>query len=309
MRLKRQFTFLYMPDDHSQVRQIRISPVAFMASAAGLIALIVVAAFYLIGLYRGMSWLPGGSHLIRENTHLSVKIDRLESQIAILRSDLSDIYELQEILSTAVDLDPLDPTIWEAGVGGRGPLTGTQPAGFSPQSVDRLAALESELAKLLRQARIQHQGYQALLDTLAARADEREHLPSIRPVDIGWLSSGYGKRPDPFTGKLAYHHGLDYSIPVGTPVRVTADGVVATVKQERGFGRIIKIDHGNHLSTLYAHLSRPLVKKGQLVKRGDVIAESGKSGRCTAPHLHYEVRLNDRHVNPLNYILDSYATR
>lgn len=309
MKIKKSFTFLYMPDDHAEVRQMRISRRAFLATAVALTFLLVLAAFYVAGLWSGSSWLPGGSALLLENQHLVVEIGHMEEQIGLLRKDLVEVYRLQELVSIAVDLDPIDPDVWEAGVGGRAVLTMPQEELPPDRNLSRLGQLEQELDKLLRQARIQHQGYQALLDTLAARDIAREHIPSIRPVDTGWLSSGFGKRQDPFTGKLAYHHGLDFSVPSGTAIRTTAAGVVTTVKHERGFGKVIKVDHGNRIVTVYAHLSQALVKKGQTVKRGEIIGESGKTGRVTAPHLHYEIRVNNRRVNPLPFILDSYATR
>jgi murein DD-endopeptidase MepM/ murein hydrolase activator NlpD len=309
MKINRRFTFLYMPEDDAQIRQVRISRVAFIATGASLICLLAVGAFYVIGLWQGSSWVPGGSVLMRENARLATRIGQLEEQISYLRSDLAQVYRLHEVVSVAVDLDPLDPNVWEAGIGGRTPLTLPQEGVPSSQNLDRLTILETELDKLLRQAKIQHQGYRALLDTLAARDQERRHMPSIRPVDTGWLSSGFGKRKDPFTDKLSYHHGLDFSIPIGTPVRTTADGIVRAARNERGFGKVVKIDHGNGIMTIYAHLSQIHVEKGQQVMRGDIIAKSGNSGRVTAPHLHYEVRVRERRVNPLPFILDSYATR
>jgi murein DD-endopeptidase MepM/ murein hydrolase activator NlpD len=137
----------------------------------------------------------------------------------------------------------------------------------------------------------------------------RRQIPTIRPVDIGWLSSRFGFRTDPFTGQQTFHRGLDFSAPVGTPVRVTGDGKVAAVQTQRGFGKVVKVDHGNGVTTVYAHLDKILVKKGQRVARGEVIAHSGNSGRSSAPHLHYEIRLSGRPVNPISYILDTYASR
>jgi len=309
MKINRKFTFLYMPDDDARTRQVRISRIAFIALGASLICLLALGSFYVVGLWQGSSWLPGGSILMRENARLASRIGQLEEQIGLLRTDLAEVYRLHEVVSVAVDLDPLDPNVWEAGIGGRAPLTLPREGAPSSQNLDRLATLEGELDKLLRQAKIQHQGYRALLDTLSARDQERGQIPSIRPVDTGWLSSGFGKRKDPFTEKLTYHHGLDFSVPIGTAVRSSADGTVVAARSERGFGKVVKIDHGNGIVTVYAHLSQIQVKKGQAVLRGDVIAKSGNSGRVTAPHLHYEVRVSDRRVNPLPFILDSYATR
>ncbi|MFH1843630.1 MAG: M23 family metallopeptidase [bacterium] len=309
MPFKRNLTFLYMPDDHSRVRQVRVPRLAFLLSCLALGCLLTMCALFLVGVWQGASWFPGGSVLLRENTRLVSQIGRLEQKIAVLRGDLAEVYRVQEMVSLAAGIDPLDPNVWEAGVGGRTPLT-VSLSGLSPDAEPgQIALLEQELDKMLRQARIQHEGYLAMLDTLAGRGAARQHLPSIRPVDIGWLSSGFGKRPDPFTAKHSFHHGIDFSIPNGTPIRATAAGIVTAVKQVRGFGRLVQIDHGNRIETLYAHLSQPLVKKGQQVERGDIIAESGQTGRVTAPHLHYEVRVNGRRVNPLPFILDSYATR
>ena len=123
------------------------------------------------------------------------------------------------------------------------------------------------------------------------------------------MSSRFGFRTDPFTDKQTFHRGLDLCVPIGTPVRVTGQGVVLAAQTQRGFGRVVKVDHGNGVVTIYAHLSEALVKKGDQVSRGDIIAKSGNSGRSSAPHLHYEIRIGDRPVNPLSYILDSYATR
>jgi murein DD-endopeptidase MepM/ murein hydrolase activator NlpD len=169
--------------------------------------------------------------------------------------------------------------------------------------------MSMDLDQMLRQARIQRQGYLAMLDTLSARDAVRRHIPSIRPTDIGWMSSRFGFRTDPFTGNQTFHRGLDFSVPLGTEVRVTGDGTVLAVQQQRGFGRVVKIDHGQGVVTVYAHLDQALVKKGDRVSRGDIIAKSGNSGRSSAPHLHYEIRIGGRPVNPRSYILDSYAAR
>jgi hypothetical protein len=291
------------------MREFRVSQGAFFLSVLGLALFVGMAVLFMVGLWQGSGWLPGGSVLERENERLSTQIGRLEERIALLRAEMAEVYRLQEMVSLAVDLDPIDPNVWEAGVGGRGPHFLPATAAVPERDLMRLGSLEQELAKLLRQARIQHQGYRSILDTLASRAAVRDFVPTIRPLDTGWVSSGFGKRKDPFTGKLTFHHGLDFSVPVGTPVRATADGLVTTVKHEKGFGRLIRIDHGGQVTTVYAHLSKTFVQRGQRVRRGEIIGESGRSGRVTAPHLHYEVRLGKRRVNPLPFILDSYATR
>jgi murein DD-endopeptidase MepM/ murein hydrolase activator NlpD len=121
--------------------------------------------------------------------------------------------------------------------------------------------------------------------------------PSIWPV-TGRLMSHFGHRDDPFSGHQAFHTGVDISVPVGTPVRVTADGIVRTAEWFGAYGRLIVVDHGNGRSTYYAHLARIDVISGQEVRTGQIIGASGASGRVTAPHLHYEVRVGGSPMNP-----------
>jgi murein DD-endopeptidase MepM/ murein hydrolase activator NlpD len=128
--------------------------------------------------------------------------------------------------------------------------------------------------------------------------------PSMWPVD-GRVLSAFGGRTDPFSGEGAFHTGVDISAASGTPVHAAADGVVIYAEMESGYGRLIKIEHGNGMETYYAHLSRFYVQTGQEVRRGEVIGAVGSSGRVTAPHLHYEVRLGNAPVNPYPYLAKS----
>jgi murein DD-endopeptidase MepM/ murein hydrolase activator NlpD len=140
---------------------------------------------------------------------------------------------------------------------------------------------------------------------LGARAYRRFQFenaqPSIWPVD-GRLMGAFGERTDPFSGEGAFHKGVDISAPIGTAIRATADGIVVFAEMESTFGRLVKINHGNGVETYYAHLSRFYVQAGQDVRRGELIGAVGTSGRVTAPHLHYEVRLGGAPVNPYRYL-------
>jgi murein DD-endopeptidase MepM/ murein hydrolase activator NlpD len=128
--------------------------------------------------------------------------------------------------------------------------------------------------------------------------------PSLWPL-LGRIMSPYGGRQDPFSGEGATHTGVDISAQVGTPVKAAADGIVTHAEWAGAYGRMVIIDHGNGLQTRYAHLSRFDVVPGQEIRRGDVIALSGSSGRTTGPHLHYEVRLQGTPVNPYPYLAKS----
>jgi murein DD-endopeptidase MepM/ murein hydrolase activator NlpD len=125
--------------------------------------------------------------------------------------------------------------------------------------------------------------------------------PSIWPVN-GVVRSSFGRRSDPFNGEGAFHAGVDLSAAIGTPVKVTADGVVEVVTSVGRYGRLVVVDHGGGLQTYYGHLSQFLVVPGQEVRRGEVVALSGATGRVTGPHLHYEIRIHGTPVNPYNYL-------
>lgn len=125
--------------------------------------------------------------------------------------------------------------------------------------------------------------------------------PSLWPVN-GVVRSSFGRRSDPFSGESAVHSGVDLSASIGTPVHVTADGVVEVVTTSGRYGRLVVVDHGGGLQTYYAHLSQFMVVPGQEVRRGEVVAFSGGTGRVTGPHLHYEIRVHGTPVNPFSYL-------
>ena len=143
-----------------------------------------------------------------------------------------------------------------------------------------------------------------LLDSLMADQQiQSESFLSGRPINRGWISSPFGRRIDPFTGKLAWHHGIDFATgKTGVEVKAVASGVVTFAGEKQGYGEMVKINHGNGYETLYAHDEKLLVKPGDIVKKGQVVALSGNSGRSTGPHVHFEVHKNGRVVDPSSYV-------
>ncbi len=139
------------------------------------------------------------------------------------------------------------------------------------------------------------------LQTLAALSDTLSLLPVTRPVDAYRITSGFGPRPDPFSGRLGMHFGLDIAGLKGTPVVATADGVITKSGFGSGYGNMVKIDHGNGFETIFGHLNSRKVKRGQKVERGDVIGTLGNTGRSTAPHLHYEIKHDGKAVSPMKF--------
>ncbi len=131
---------------------------------------------------------------------------------------------------------------------------------------------------------------------------QSETLPSNTPVSVGYKSSSFGWRVDPFTGKMALHEGVDFLAETGTPIQAAASGIVTVAERTPDYGNLVKIDHGAGVETRYAHASRMLVKPGDRVEKGQIIAEVGNTGRSTGAHLHFEVRLNGVALDPRKYL-------
>jgi len=154
------------------------------------------------------------------------------------------------------------------------------------------------------------------LDEITALAKDKEkflaRIPAIQPIkneDLTRMASGYGYRSDPFTKVRKFHYGMDFTAPRGTPIYATGDGIVKRADgRASGYGRHIRIDHGYGYVSLYAHLYKYNVKRGQRVKRGDLIGYVGSSGRSQAPHLHYEVSINKKRINPVNFYYGNLST-
>lgn len=146
----------------------------------------------------------------------------------------------------------------------------------------------------------------ARLGLSLARMDALERgltgIPQVMPADFRMISSGFGYRSDPFTGEAAMHAGLDFRGPIGAPIHAAAKGVVSFVGQKTGYGNVVEVSHGNGMLTRYAHMSATKARVGQPVAAGDVIGAIGSTGRSTGPHLHFEVRINDRAVNPRPFL-------
>jgi murein DD-endopeptidase MepM/ murein hydrolase activator NlpD len=137
---------------------------------------------------------------------------------------------------------------------------------------------------------------------------KKKLMPTVKPVDVDWNASSFGWRIDPITGQNALHEGIDFLVDTGTPIHAAADGLVVVAEFHPQYGYVVDIDHGNDFTTRYAHASKLLVKAGDLVQRGAIIAESGSTGRSTGPHVHFEVRYKGVAQNPNRFLQVSAAT-
>ncbi len=240
--------------------------------------------------------------LERENEVLKQQIASIQGKVSTLEYDMADRAKFEEKMRILADLEPLDNDVWEVGVGGPElsiPTEVSHPLGQT------LASLNINVDRLLRQIKLQRHSFDEILTQLKSKTEDLKGMPSIRPCDSGYISSTFGRRRDPFTGRICRHEGVDFSARKGSRVFATADGVVRFAAYDGAYGYTIEIDHGNGVVTRYAHNGKLAVTKGQQVKRGDVISYVGNSGRSSGPHLHYEVRLNGMLQDPIKYILPS----
>lgn len=241
--------------------------------------------------------------LEERNQILSEELTSLQGSLAQYKSQMKENVALEEQLRLTANLEPIPPEARLMGVGGSQRYSTAHMQALTHRERTDVTRMTERVDQLVRQAGLTRESLGEVQEALAADRVKWACIPSIRPVDTGFYSSGFGRRTDPFTGRIAMHWGLDICTWKGEPVYATADGTVIKAKSDGSFGKLVVIDHGNGYITRYGHNSELKVKKGRKVRRGDVIALVGQSGRATAPHLHYEVRVNGKPVDPMSYIL------
>lgn len=228
---------------------------------------------------------------------MNTKLDRYAETLDALRVRDDDIYR------SIFGMNEIPAGVRDAGIGGVDKyefLDGLE-------ADDRLKNTVLRLDRLTRQTYVQSKSFDEVASISKTAGDMASCIPAIPPINPDpskyRLSSRFGYRSDPFTGSAKMHTGLDFAMKIGNPVYATGDGVVESVKFEFfGYGNSVTIDHGFGYKTIYAHLNSVKVIEGMKVKRGDWIADSGKSGRSSGPHLHYEVVYKGQKVNPANYL-------
>jgi murein DD-endopeptidase MepM/ murein hydrolase activator NlpD len=299
------FTFLYVPKKDGGLKTVRVPklPVfgilAFLAVFIGSATVIVV---------KYSSNVLNGARLTTvsgENEILRGKLDDYSRQIETLERQVRQNFDFQKKARLLANLDDLSEDVTEVGIGGPDFGVVESLSLLDEGTRGKVNILGDDIGKLMRQARLQKESYEEIIETLAEQQKQLAATPSIRPLPSGYVSSRFGRRMDPFTGRSSWHRGVDYSARLGTPIHATADGVVTFSGKWYQFGWTVEVSHGYGLVTRYAHCSKLLVRKGKRVRRGDVIARVGSSGRSTATHLHYEVLKDGTRKNPLAYVLSN----
>ncbi|MEW6325010.1 MAG: M23 family metallopeptidase [Nitrospirota bacterium] len=287
------YTIVILPQPTAKGYQFRIAKRTAKQLGGALIGAVVMLS--LLGLHYivMLGKLQELQTLKSQSTVQQQELARYGELVTDLQGQLDRLREFDIKLRVMTNLNP-PPDNGEAGIGG------TETA--LPSSAES-SGLEASLTTLQAEAARQEASFNELTGALQERMTLWASTPSIRPVR-GWLSSGFGKRLSPFTGAMVTHKGIDLATYMGTPIVSPADGRVETVANDSGLGQLVVVNHGYGVKTVYGHLSKAHVRPGQKVRRGDVIAAVGNTGLSTGSHLHYEVHVNGRAVDPLRYIID-----
>lgn len=307
--------------DGARRASFSLNPITHLVLPASLVALLIIglSVNQMLGLYR----------LDNTPQYSSLTADEVEKILSTLNQQMSTVNEIKKTYSTyTVDVDTLavrlgnleaeivrlnalakrvvnraklDPNEFSLD---QAPPRGGLDEDYTPAAVPKLTT--SELLGSFEIMESQMGQQQALLEglyqVLEGKALDEVVMPSSRPVKLGYVSSHFGFRRDPFNGGARLHKGMDYAGPRGTAVYAVAGGVVSFVGHKGGYGIVLEIDHGNGLMSRYAHLDQALVEAGNIIQKSDHVALLGSTGRSTGPHLHLEILQNGQAIDPQTYL-------
>ncbi|TVZ28595.1 peptidase M23-like protein [Gillisia sp. Hel_I_86] len=289
-------TLSYKKIEHKSGRKFGFALIGVAGSfLAGFILLVIYMNIPQIETPKEMALKRELQNMQLQYNIVNKKMDQIENVLANVEDRDNNIYRLY------FESNPIPEEQRKAGFGGINRYKNLE--GYENSKL--ITETNKRMDILTKQIVVQSKS----LDEIAVLAEEKEKLlaaiPAIQPVkneNLKRIASGYGWRNDPFTKVKKFHYGMDFSAPRGTPVYATGDGVVDRAdNRSTGYGNHIRIDHGYGYTSLYAHLYKYNVRKGQKVQRGDVIGFVGSTGRSEAPHLHYEIFMNEDRINPINF--------
>ena len=303
--MAKKHTILLIPEcTHKDVKRL-ILP-RWLAPMALALALVAggLAGYWFNKYNQACQNLPQMAVLKERNQYQETRLKNFAIRLEALKHQVGRIQEFNQKLRKMANLAPAKQDNPIFGVGGLENSRAGVGVRLATTAKDRFfARMQRDMDQLQSASLAELEIQRELAKFLTERRSLLAATPSIWPVK-GWVTSGFGYRRSPFTGKRSFHAGLDISTRTGTVIVAPADGVVTFVGWEGGYGRIVAVNHGHGIVTRYAHLRKALVKTGQKISRGQKIGQVGSSGRSSGPHLHYEVLLSGVPTNPKYYILD-----
>ena len=293
--------YILHTESESAVNQWHFSNAKILALVT--VSLIVLGSFLLIGAdYVSKVLYDKRLKEFKANyTSVISNIDAIQARLKELDKQILDIEEKDKAVRTYAGMPDVDKDIRKLGIGGVALKESPVLDNLAPAVSKEISELHLDIEKLSRQVNFELASYETIYEKVKSDINRIRHIPSIRPVSGGFLNSSFGYRQDPIDNVRRFHQGQDITVASGTPIFSPADGAVKRAYYIGGFGNHIKLEHSSGYSTTYAHLSKIFVRHGQKIKRGDIIGETGNTGRSTAPHLHYEVHYRGTPKNPLDY--------
>jgi murein DD-endopeptidase MepM/ murein hydrolase activator NlpD len=295
---------------HGRARQIELGrPLALTVTIAAVLAVLSGALFAGMQIGRSGALNDPGQQVVE----WGAKLEEQRAQVLATRRELQDRLDaiasrVGQMNAHVIRLDALGRRLTDMAKLDKGEFDfDREPAVGGPEGVmegavaaaPELTALLDDLANQIKDRERQLAVLESLIST---RNLSRQIVQGGRPVTSGWISSYFGHRADPFTGRRAFHRGLDFAGPSGAEVVAVASGVVTYSKERFGYGKVVEINHGNGYVTRYAHNQRVLVAPGDTIQKGQPIALIGSTGRSTGPHLHFEVLKQGRAVDPMSFV-------
>jgi murein DD-endopeptidase MepM/ murein hydrolase activator NlpD len=295
------YTLLVIPQKKSSVRKVKVSSefLVFLSSV------LVISLLSIIYFSYDYIQLRGAEDELVALQELSVSqkkhIDALDAKVSELGNKMAELEELDEKIRVITNIGNKDNDGNFLGMGGPIPEEERMASKIVDAEQTAIRRVHESIDQLLQDADQQRESFKELLEFLTRQKSLLAMTPSIWPTR-GWVTSEFGYRISPFTGRREIHRGIDIATRIKTEIVAPADGVISMVRKDPGMGNEIRINHGNKVVTVYGHLLQFAVKRGQRVQRGDLIGYVGNSGRSTGSHLHYGVMVDGVYVNPRKYL-------
>lgn len=307
MRDKR-IKLIYFSLKGSEIKCIELSWKKVTLLTSALLIFLFILAVSVIGLFTNYYHNFKIKSLDKINLSLRNQLNEMKEKVVHVQTKMEKLEEEDDEERMIAGLDKIDKDTRSVGVGGTDFSYSAELAFFPKETKEEVSNTRVIIEQIERRIQLLIESKDEIEQKIKKDKQQLKHTPSIRPIHGGRITDYFGMRLDPFIDRIKPHYGIDIAAQFGTPVNATAAGVIIMVKRSykpnKGYGREVVIDHGNGIKTRYAHLSKIFVKAGQKVDRWDLIANVGNTGRATGPHLHYEVIVNNKQIDPIRYILE-----
>lgn len=324
---QKRLTFIYIPGNDGQVREFRFARQWLYAASCFALCFAALFAYFSAGYFQKTDQEEALAALRAENRDLLRSVELAQREVDDLEGVMSQLVADDDRLRDYHMMEPLSADIRLGGVGGSEDLPEEDIAALPEDKKDSMREISARILRLKQMARFQEESFAQIESKFLESEGDLRHFPTIWPVakNRAWISSGFGDRIDPFTGRKARHLGIDFAGREGTPIYATGDGIVTHAYMDRRLGNVIVVEHSvqevnesgesyirqGKFRTEYGHLQKRFVKVGERVQRNQQIGLMGNTGRSTGPHLHYSVRYIDRqrggvkgYVDPKDFLLD-----